>query len=100
MDEPPEITEFIRELGGALAQEAGHPPGGLDAPRCARARSAALPERQALPSCADLPPPCPWSRCCRGLPLLAATFACGVTSVVAGALCAVGDAGEGWRRGN
>jgi hypothetical protein len=36
MDEPPEVSDFIRELGGSLAQEAGAAGGGggLQAPRC------------------------------------------------------------------
>lgn len=35
MEDPPEINDFIRELGGSLAQEAGAAPGGgLSIPRC------------------------------------------------------------------
>ncbi len=35
MEDPPEINDFIRELGGSLAQEAGAAPAsGLPLPRC------------------------------------------------------------------
>ena len=45
MDEPPEVSDFIRELGGSLAQEAGAAgggAGGLQAPRCVRPAVAVL----------------------------------------------------------
>ena len=46
MEEPPEINEFIRELGGALGQEAGAAPGsGLSMPRCAPEQPGGCPAR-------------------------------------------------------